>query len=521
MLPLGVRRAKRLPGRSGALASYTGVTKAIVEPHLTFFEGMPLWERDLLDKHFAIKDPGLNFMPHMRTLIARGLVDGCVHLFDAKNYQLPTGLFLKAQKVLPGLEVVDNRLKDLEPAWEAAKVAVQTVSLNGITPREEQRAAAASMIRQRRGIVTIATNGGKTPVGSMAIKALGLKTLWVIERKPLLHQTAEELEGYLGIPVGRIGDGQRRYAPLLTVAMAQTIRPRKKEWQDFLAQFQVVIFDEAHHLCNATEQAIGRACINAVFRYAMTGSLPKDQLKALKIMAQTDCLQLYNITNKELIDAGHSASPEVHPIMIQHEGVVEFRDAESEKGDAFKEKVPYGEIYDQTVCNNRAYDELVAAEAARWVKDGGLSTMIVVDRIRQGETLARLINERGVKCEFLNGGHGSQYRIDKVRDFKVGLLPCIVATNIFDEGMNVPRIQTLILAGAGKSSIKLLQRVGRALRRKEGLAENVAHIVDFMHRGERYGDRHSSARMLLYAKEGFDIRESAVHTIRHAAVDPA
>lgn len=489
------------------------VTTAILDPHLTRFEGLPILDREALDKAFSIKDPALNFMPHMRRLIARGVVDGCVHLFDAKQGVLPTGLFLKASKVLPGLQVVDNRLQDLQGAWEAAKVAIRTVSLNGITPREEQRAAAISMVEHRRGVVTIATNGGKTPVGSLVAKAIGLKTLWVVERKALLHQTAEELEGYLGIPVGKIGDGVRRHAPQLTVAMAQSIRPRKREWQDFLAQFHVVIFDEAHHLANDTEQAIGRACCNAVFRYAMTGSLPKDQIKALKIMGQTDCIQLYNITNKELIEAGHSASPEVRPVIIQHKNVVEFYPPP--EGQEYPVKIPYADMYQQLVCGNPRYDDIVAAEMKAWV-DKGLSTFVVVDRVKQGERLARLLNDKGVKCEFLYGNHSGQYRMEKIRDFKVGLLPCIVATNIFDEGVNVPRIQALILAGAGKSSVKLLQRVGRALRRKEGLAENIAFIVDFMHRGDRYGDRHSAARMKIYQGEGFDVREGGQHVIDHS-----
>lgn len=497
-----------------ASASYTHVTTAIVEPHLTIFKDMPIGERDLVDGHFAIPDPDLHFKPWLQRLVRMGVKDGKEHLFDVETLSLPTGLFLKARKVLPGLQVVDNRMRDLTPAWEAAKEAVKTATLNGITPRDDQRAAAAAMINQVRGIVTIATNGGKTPTGALAVRALGLKTLWVIERKPLLHQTAEELENMLGMPVGKVGDGIRKPGAVLTVAMAQSIRPRKKEWQDFLAQFQVVIFDEAHHLANNTEQAIGRACVNAVFRYAMTGSLPKAQLKALKIMAQTDCVQLYNVTNRELIDAGLSASPEVHLETIQHKNVVEYDPPPP--GKEFPVKIPYREMYETTVCGLPRYDEIVADQAARWVTEKGLSTFVLVDRIEQGRRLATLINERGVKCEFLSGPTATSIRQERVKEFKVGLLPCIVATNIFDEGMNVPRIQALLLAGAGKSSVKLLQRVGRALRRKEGLAENVAHIVDFAHRGEKYGDRHSNERLKIYLREKFDVKEGSTHVIDHA-----
>lgn len=484
---------------------------AYIEPAMTLFEGLSLPERDALDRFFAVKDQSLNFMPHMRRLIARGIVDGCEHLFEKKDNLLPTGLMKKAIGVVPGLTIIDRRMVGLEEAWGRAKKDVLTATLAGITPREEQRAAARAMVEQCRGVVTIATNGGKTPTGALAIKALGLNTLWLVESKDLLHQTASELEAYIGVPVGKIGDGIKRPGNSITVAMAQSLRTKKKDCQKFLEQFNVVVFDEAQHLSNGRQQAIGRCLINAPFRYAMTGSLPKDKLKTLKIMGMTDCINLYNITNKELIDAGHSASPLVHLHTVNHKNITEYR-LVTKDGDTFSEKIPYKEMYETVVAFNDDYDQIVAKEAGFWVQEKGLSTFVTVDRVDHGKRLAKLINDLGVKCEFLWGDHSGMYRADKVRDFKIGLLPCIV-TNIFKEGVNVPRIQALILAGAGKSSVLLLQRIGRALRRKEGMSENVAHIIDFQHKGEKYSNKHSKERLQIFHEEKFDIEEGKTYEI--------
>lgn len=487
------------------------MAQVTVEPNLCYFTGLTLPERDALYQYFSVKNPALNFMPRMRQLIARGIIDGCEHLYNQKDGILATGLLKKALTVLPNISIIDNRLKNVGPTWEEAKKNIRNIQLNQLTPRQDQIEAAVSMINGCRGVVTIATNGGKTIVGALAVKALGLKTLWLVERKELLHQTSEELSSLLGVPVGKIGDGIKKDMPFITVAMAQTIRPKNREWVEYLAKFNVVIFDEAHHLANATEQKIGECLVNAPFRYAMTGSLPKDKLKALKIMGQTDCVNLYNITNKELIDAGHSASPTVVLETVEHQGIQDYR-LVTVNGDTFPEKIPYMEQYERLVSNNSRYDSLVSTEAVHWVKEG-LSTFVIVDRVQQGQHIAALINEAGVKCEFLSGSDATFYRKDKIKDFKLGILPCIVATMIFDEGVNVPRIQSLILAGAGKSSVKLLQRVGRALRRKEGMAENVAFIVDFLHKGEKYSNRHSAERVRIYHKEAFEIKEGKTHKL--------
>lgn len=487
------------------------MAQVTVKPHLSYFTGLTLPERDALYNFFSVKDPSLNFMPRMRQLIARKIIDGCVHLFNQREGVLATGLLKKALGVVPNISIIDNDITICNDTWQAAKKNIRSTQLNQLTPRQDQVEAAVAMINGRRGVVTIATNGGKTIVGALAVKALGLKTLWIVERKELLHQTSEELSSLLGVPVGKIGDGIKKDMPFITVAMAQTIRPNKQEWIDYLAKFNVVIFDEAHHLANGTEQKIGNCLTNAPFRFAMTGSLPKDKLKALKIMGQTDCVNLYNITNKELIDAGHSASPTVILETVEHQGIQDYRVATTD-GDTYPEKIPYMEQYERLVSNNARYDGLVSAEAVRWVKEG-LSTFVIVDRVQQGQHIASLINEAGVKCEFLSGSDATFYRKDKIKDFKLGVLPCIVATMIFDEGVNVPRIQALILAGAGKSSVKLLQRVGRALRRKEGMAENVAFIIDFLHKGEKYSNRHSAERVRIYHRETFEIREGKTHKL--------
>ena len=87
--------------------------------------------------------------------------------------------------------------------------------------------------------------------------------------------------------------------------------------------------------------------------------------------------------------------------------------------------------------------------------------------------------------------------------FKEGSLKILLSSSILDEGIDIERIDTLVLASARKSRRQILQRIGRGLRRKRG--ENVVDIIDFFDLDGKYLEKHSRERLKLYKKEKFDI----------------
>jgi superfamily II DNA or RNA helicase len=73
-----------------------------------------------------------------------------------------------------------------------------------------------------------------------------------------------------------------------------------------------------------------------------------------------------------------------------------------------------------------------------------------------------------------------------------------ISSVIFDEGIDVKPLDTLILAGSGKSSTRALQRIGRILRPYPG--KNDAIAVDFIDHC-KYLKKHSQARLKIYETE--------------------
>ena len=75
----------------------------------------------------------------------------------------------------------------------------------------------------------------------------------------------------------------------------------------------------------------------------------------------------------------------------------------------------------------------------------------------------------------------------------------IIGTALADEGLDIPSLDSVILAGAGKSKSRALQRIGRTMR-PHGDKEK-AIVIDFYDRGLKYLAKHSRARIKIYQSE--------------------
>jgi len=86
---------------------------------------------------------------------------------------------------------------------------------------------------------------------------------------------------------------------------------------------------------------------------------------------------------------------------------------------------------------------------------------------------------------------------------KAGELDVLIASRIFDQGIDIPDLDALVLAGSGKSSARALQRIGRVIRK--GKDKKDAIVVDFLDNC-RYLRDHSMIRKKIYETEpGFKI----------------
>jgi superfamily II DNA or RNA helicase len=286
--------------------------------------------------------------------------------------------------------------------------------------------------------------------------------LILVHRKDLLYQTVARVQGYLGEPVGSIGD--TRWDPKrCTVGMVQTLGRLSPDILEFLRRQVVFIADESHHLPAATFTQVAKHC-PAYVRVAISATPFKanDLVHAYRLQGTTGAL-LYEQSAAHLVTDGHLAPVHVEYIQVQTPSTIR--------------SAPYQQAYTEGIVQNHDRNHAIV-ERAQQSAAQGRHVLILVTRLEHGATLSTML-----ACPFLSGKESSETRQRAAQHFQQGTPPILVVTSIWDEGVDAPEIDHVILAGGGKSEIQVLQRIGRGMRRKtDGRGLLVTDFLDLMHR---------------------------------------
>lgn len=263
------------------------------------------------------------------------------------------------------------------------------------------------------------------------------------------------------------------------------------QMREFLDSITVMIVDEAHHSKSDSWYNNLMTCENALYRIALTGSIDKkDELLWMRLQALFGNV-IARTTNKFLIEEGHSAKPTINIIPVANPNDIDTID-------------DYREAYDKGITNNDFRNKLIAKLTEKWYNEDK-GTLIIVNFIEHGDTLSEMLNDLGVEHYFLHGEVGQDLRREKLNDMRSGKLKVMIATSLIDEGVDISGIHALILGAGGKSLRQVLQRIGRALRKKKG--DNTTQIFDFNDMTNRFLFTHANERRKIYEEEDFEIRD--------------
>jgi superfamily II DNA or RNA helicase len=413
---------------------------------------------------------GFYHMPKYRS----GMWDGYISLMRGLK-EFPTGLL---SLVVNGLEKAGWEVNVIDNTVVLPHRHILVDSLHGIKLRDYQHEAAETMTNYRRGVAGMATNSGKTEVMAAILWSLYLpQTVVIVHRKELMYQTARRLEKRLGCKVGIYGDGVKSKKNI-TVAMIQTLARDKKI--DFTGN-QVVISDECHHLSSNQMMDI-MFKIPGSYRYGFSGTpLKYEVLADMKLAAATGDI-LCTTSNAFLVKEGYSAVPKVYVHVVESYDVDEW-------------ELDYQSAYDKLIVSGEVRNKLIVKLA----KESKGLVLILVNRIDHGKTLTDLLPN----SVFVSGNDEAEYRNSVLDRMRTGDPGVFIATPIYDEGIDVPAVDTIILAAGGKSHVKLLQRIGRGLRKKED-KENILTVHDFLDDTNMYLLEHSHERADTYASEKFE-----------------
>lgn len=436
--------------------------------------------------------------------------DGKHRLLEESNMSFPIGL---KQRVIDfynttesSLEIVDKRSP--KTAGRAINILPTLKAMNKI-PRPYQLDAMKACRNQDCGIIRIPTGGGKTLVATLIAADIGKRTIVYVIGKDLLHQ----LHGFFkkvfpGIDIGIIGDGKCEIgdinvASVWTIGQAiglegsqvltesvsdeDKVEPEKYgKIRDLVKEAKVHIIDECHVSACDTIQELNKH-INPEHIYGMSASPWRDDGADLLIESVLGS-KIVDISATQLIRDGYLVKP-----MIKFVRVPEY-----EK----RLKKNYKSIYKTYICENKVRNDLVVSYTEKLV-GLGYKPLILYNSVNHGKILRDLISKK-VSCALLSGKDKMDVREQAKQDIENGNVQAIIASKIFDIGVDIPALSGLIVAGSGKSSVRALQRIGRVIRPYPGKQQ--AAVVDFIDQAH-YVKKHSQARKEIYSlEEGFDVR---------------
>lgn len=374
-------------------------------------------------------------------------------LYDPYTNSFPVGLVPRVKKFLnsKGYRV---RVKDeREPGGEKLEVSWNP----SYKLRRYQQRAINKALKEKMGVLALPVGSGKTIVGLGIIGKLGLSAIIVVHTKELLYQWADKVREVLGVDAGIIGDNKWREGPV-TVAMIQTLLSRGTE--KLQREYGIVIFDECHRTSAAEKFYKLGLSLPQVYRFGLSAT-PWRRVRGeeIKIEAVVGPI-IYEVRAEDLIKEKFLSKPRFEVIKYNSEMP------------SFSER--YKELYEDMVMNNDARNRAIVEKAVELARKGH-RVLIDVKRLEHGKILKEMLEKRGVRAEFLSSQSPNRWEI--LEEFREGRIPVLVST-LLKEGVDIPEISAIILAGGGKSDIMTIQTIGRALRPKKGMKAVIVDVQD-------------------------------------------
>jgi len=420
--------------------------------------------------------------------------DGSYHL--AEDNRFPTGLLSKVETALQAngweIEIVDGRR---EPVAERHPLP------EDFQFRPHQAEVFPLIEAAPRGMWEMPPSAGKTIILLARWYQLRVPGLIMVPSRAIAKQFIDTAKRVFGIDAGLVGEGKWKPAEL-TIAITAMLwaRREKPEYEELIKSIDFLGIDETHHLGALTWYKIAMDC-PAYYRYGQSATLKRTDAFTICLQAATGPL-LCSISAAELVERGQIAKPIfiIHKARPPAKSWKEYIEEHTSPDKELSSAQLYRLSYEYWITNNSRRNAQIL-EIARREYDEGRTVLILVQRLPQGWYLQTALRAIGYPCEFLLGQTKSKHMYAILDKARAGERMIVIGSPMLDEGVDVPAFESVIIACAGKSHIKTIQRIGRGMRPKEG--ENTVRIHDFVDDDPLgYLRRHSHSRIAMYKKQG-------------------
>ncbi len=344
----------------------------------------------------------------------------------------------------------------------------------------------------------VATGAGKTVMTaslSNAVSPYG-RSIVIVPNKSLVTQTEKDYVN-MGLDVGVYFGDRKEWGRQHTICTWQSLNVLLKNTKngrteddctigEFIEGVVCVIVDEVHMAkADALKTLLTGVMSRIPIRWGLTGTIPKEKFESVALLVSLGPV-ISKLSASELQSQGVLA--QCHVNIVQLEDHAEFTNYQSELKYLLEEP-----------------DRLkTIADLVRQVNATG-NTLVLVDRIAAGQALVDQLKD----AVFVSGATKAKDRQDEYDEVAVADGKIIVATyGVAAVGINIPRIFNLVLIEPGKSFVRVIQSIGRGIRK----AEDKDHVQIWDVTSTcRFAKRHLTKRKAYYREANYPFTQEKLN----------
>lgn len=350
----------------------------------------------------------------------------------------------------------------------ANAVNVDQVASQYIVPNRMQKVALKNLRELRetgakKGLVISATGTGKTYLAAFdVLQAKPKRMLFIVHREQILNKAKESFEKVLGEPAERFGilsGSQKDTVAKYLFATIQTIS--KPAYQELFEQdyFDYILIDEVH---KAGAQSYLQTLNYFTPKFLLGMTATPERTDNFNIFELFDYNIAYEIRLQEALEEDLLCP-------FHYFGVTDFE----------KEDMVISETTDLKYLTMDDRVKFLIEKIDYYGCSGNdPKGLVFCSRKEEARELSDRFNQRGIPSTYLTGEHSIDERESQIERLESGMLNYIFTVDIFNEGIDIPKINQVVMLRNTQSSIIFVQQLGRGLRKDE--SKEFVTIIDFI-----------------------------------------
>lgn len=460
--------------------------------------------REMSDR-FCFKPEGYKFTPAYKA----GIWNGEIRLVHAQSGQFPKGL---VPEVIDALESSEYNVKlerdgFIRFAEELPLVDIESLKLDFV-PHDYQIKAVERVLTKKRQIILSPTGSGKSLILYLLVRSLEDQNILItVPNISLVTQLFSDFEDYSKNNGWDVEDNVHKISE--GAIKTSTKRIHIATWQSiykmppaFFSKYDVVLSDECHLSKARSLSSILDKCVNAFVKVGVSGTLDGTEVNEMVLKGLYGPIHRVASTS-DLMKDGILTNLTIKAIILKH----------SDEVSKTFGKVQYVDEMDYLVRNikrNKFICNMVNSLTG--------NTLILFQYVQKhGKPLEKMLKELCPDKEvyFVHGGVSGDDR-EQIRQLIETRENAIICASyaVYSTGINVKRLHNIVFASPTKAKIRILQSIGRGLRKHD--TKEVCTLYDIADdlRGPRktmnHTLRHFTIRLESYMQEGFKLKSHVI-----------